>query len=811
MAISTDRVKGFHGRTIILLVASFVLPFILISTALVYENISQLAAENSAFIENWTGLAGDISRDAAGALDDSLNINDEFASYLYRLPYLSDDLNSIMLVDPQLRPIFITGSQVGNDGFLRSVILRALSGFPETLTWQEAGSDYTAFSMPVVQKGEILAAMVIMVEGTPDNLSEKALLNEMAGIAVPVSIPWGLILAISVYLARRRTMVRRRFDSAEMILSSMDLEAQNLNGLCKSTLKELVLALKLGDAAIYLRNKSTGEIELLRRYPSGSNGSSADDAVFEPGDPRLRALADKKPKIYVRTRSGRTQIVEKVHRSSESIRLAIPLSAGFRSIGILDIGFRRRRNLKPRMMIICERLSRRIAASIDRMANYGAAVKQAFELNLLLESVEIIDSSNSLVVALGELSRKITQLDMVSFCRVFLIDEAGKNLVLTAETFVGEGMPTKTMTRSYDMEELPIHKIAILSGQSQVLKAEEIDKLLLEKRDLYQPGVKDCVALIIPLANRDRRLGCLSIGVEGKTDFPIDLKDFLENLARHVSSSIYQVQLYTRLKKSFDKLMAAQGREIQIERLRAVAHISEGISEGLEKMLRSIKVEMKKLEGLSVSYEVAAVIRSLKAAIYDNDVIIGKFKGFAGMGSDRRFQQVELAQIVRGAEKKLNDEWNRGTENRGKLRLTTDITGSGQIYGDPVSLSEMVDCIVSNCVESMPGGGVVSIESRVDQNLAVLEISDQGAGMTPEVKSRIFEPFFTTKEGLGRGLGMSLAYGIASAHNGTIEVESEPGRGSKFIIRIPLIDPEQTSLYKVDRESTRKMAIQNEV
>jgi signal transduction histidine kinase len=809
MAISTNRVRGSHGRTVLLLVASLMIPFVIISTGLVYENVESLAVEKSAFMDTWTGFLADISWDAAEALDDSLYINDEFASYLYRLPYLSDDLNSIMLLDPQLRPIFLTGDQVENDSLLRRVALRALTGFSETLSGQETGRDYAVFSSPVVRNGKIPAALVITVEGIPDEFDLESLASEIATTALPVSIPWSLILAIGVYFARRRAMVRRRFDSAEMILSSMDLETQNLNGLSKSTLKELVLALNLGDAAIYLRNRGTGEIELLRRYPSGNNGSLADEAVFEPGDPRLRALADKKPKIYVRTRSGRTQIVEKVDRSSESIRLAIPLSAGFRSIGILDIGFKRRRNLNPRMMRICERLSRRIAASMDRMVNYGAAVRQAFELNLLLESVEIIDSSSSLVLAMGELSRKITQLDAVSFCRVFLMDESGKNLVLTAETFVGEGMPTKTMSKSYDIEDLPIHKIAILSDQSQFLKGEEIDRLLLEKRDLYQPGVKDYVALIIPLANRERRLGCLSIGVEGRSDFPMDMKDFLENLAHHVSSSIYQVQLYSRLKKSFDKLMAAQGREIQLERLRAVAHISEGISEGLEKMLRSIKNEVKKLEGLSVGYEVGAAIRSLKAAIFDSEAIMGRFRGFAGMGRDRRFQQVELARIVRDAERKLNEEWSQHDESRRNLNLTTNVSGSGQIYGDPIALGEMIGCIVTNCVEAMPEGGVVAIESSVDQNLAVLEISDQGVGMTSDVKGRIFEPFFTTKEGNGRGLGMSLAYGIVSAHNGTIEVESEPERGSRFTIRIPLIDPDQTSLHKVDRESTRRIAIRS--
>ena len=810
MAVSNKRPSAFRGRTVLLLVASLVIPFLLVSTALVYERVQRSTAWKSAFVEKWTEFVSGISRDASSSLDDSLYIDDDFASYLYRLPYLSDDLNSIMLVDRQLRPIFLTGSLLEGDSLFKGPAMLALSGFSKTLSLQVAGRDYTVFSSPVVKNGAVSAAMLIMVQGAPSNVDAATLVSETAATAVSVSIPWSVALALVVYLIRRRVKVSRRFQSAEAVLSDLDLESQNLHNLCKKALKEFVLALRLADAAIYLKNRATGEVELLRRYPAGGNGPGADEAVFEPGDPRLRALSEKRPMIYVRTRSGRTQIVEKVHRSSESIRLTIPLSAGFKSIGIIDIGFQRRRDLNPRMIHFCERLSRNMAVSMDRMVNYAAAVRKAFEFNLLLESAEIIESSDSLVVALGELSRKITQLDSVSFCRVYLVDESGKNLILMAETYVGEGMPTKTMNKSYDIEELPIHKIAILSGQPQILKAEEIDRLLVGKKDFYRPGAKDCVALVTPLANRDRRLGCLSIAVEGSSDFPMELRDFLENLARHVSSAIYQVQLYSRLKKSFDKLMAAQGREIQLERLRAVAHISEGISVGLEKMLWSIKDEVKKLERLPVDDDVESVIRSLKATIYDYEIVIGRFKGFAGSGVERRFQQIELAQIVHQAEEKLRQEWSIDDAGRRNLSLTTDISGSGQIFGDPVSLSEMISSIVTNCVEAMPNGGVISIESRVDQNLAILEISDRGIGMTSEVKNRIFEPFFTTKDGTGRGLGMSLAYRIASAHNGTIEVESELGRGSRFTIKMPLIDPEQTSLYKVDRESTRRISVENQ-
>jgi hypothetical protein len=94
--------------------------------------------------------------------------------------------------------------------------------------------------------------------------------------------------------------------------------------------------------------------------------------------------------------------------------------------------------------------------------------------------------------------------------------------------------------------------------------------------------------------------------------------------------------------------------------------------------------------------------------------------------------------------------------------------------------------IMTNAIKAIAGEGRVRIITEFRGDSVVIEIGDRGEGMTPDVRARIFEPFFTTCDvGEGRGLGLSIAWGIIEKHGGAIEVSSTPGEGSTFRISLP--------------------------
>lgn len=114
------------------------------------------------------------------------------------------------------------------------------------------------------------------------------------------------------------------------------------------------------------------------------------------------------------------------------------------------------------------------------------------------------------------------------------------------------------------------------------------------------------------------------------------------------------------------------------------------------------------------------------------------------------------------------------------------------------ALNEMVECyagelnqvfmnILANAIQAIPDKGSIFITTAKVNDQAVISIADTGIGMSDEVRKKIFDPFFTTKEvGEGTGLGLSISYGIIEKHHGTLTVESELNRGTRFIIAIPL-------------------------
>lgn len=104
--------------------------------------------------------------------------------------------------------------------------------------------------------------------------------------------------------------------------------------------------------------------------------------------------------------------------------------------------------------------------------------------------------------------------------------------------------------------------------------------------------------------------------------------------------------------------------------------------------------------------------------------------------------------------------------------------------GDPDLLKQAILNLVTNAMEAMKTGGRLTMRVDASGSQVALEITDTGPGIPPEVRPKVFQLYFTTKE-RGSGIGLAMTYRAVQLHNGTIEFDSEIGRGTSFLLRFP--------------------------
>jgi signal transduction histidine kinase len=122
-----------------------------------------------------------------------------------------------------------------------------------------------------------------------------------------------------------------------------------------------------------------------------------------------------------------------------------------------------------------------------------------------------------------------------------------------------------------------------------------------------------------------------------------------------------------------------------------------------------------------------------------------------------------------------------------QLQYTNDVPATLEISGDRQQLVQVFINLLTNARDASKPGDVVDVHAQRRGDDVEIRVTDRGTGISEDVLDRIFEPFFTTKSpGEGTGLGLPLVYSIVQDHSGTISVESAPGRGTQFLLRLPL-------------------------
>ncbi|TAK25025.1 MAG: hybrid sensor histidine kinase/response regulator [Chloroflexota bacterium] len=161
---------------------------------------------------------------------------------------------------------------------------------------------------------------------------------------------------------------------------------------------------------------------------------------------------------------------------------------------------------------------------------------------------------------------------------------------------------------------------------------------------------------------------------------------------------------------------------------------------------------------------------------------------------------VHLNAIVAQAMSATEPRWRDQARMAGVvIDVLTDLADIPPTIGDAIELREMLTNLIFNAVDAMQSGGRLTFSTRADGGHIVLCVTDTGVGMPTRVIERAFEPFFTTKGERGTGLGLSMVYGVVERHNGTIAIESAPGQGTTFMIRLPIVECDEGPIVEADQ------------
>ncbi len=258
---------------------------------------------------------------------------------------------------------------------------------------------------------------------------------------------------------------------------------------------------------------------------------------------------------------------------------------------------------------------------------------------------------------------------------------------------------------------------------------------------------------------------------------------------KHIEQSLRDTA--AKLEQTLAELRRTQQQMVQQERLRALEKMASGVAHdfnnALAKILGFNELLLAWPENLNDKDKVKKFLQMSNAAARDAVQIVNRLREFyRHRKTTDVYQPVDLHQVIEQAVVLTQPRWKDEMQANGAtIRLDLDLQTTPAIHGSATDLREVLINLLFNAVDALPSGGTISIATRCDARHVILTVADNGVGMTEEVRQRCLEPFFTTKDKRGTGLGLAIAYGAVQRHGGTIEIASEPGRGTTCTIRLP--------------------------
>jgi signal transduction histidine kinase len=390
-------------------------------------------------------------------------------------------------------------------------------------------------------------------------------------------------------------------------------------------------------------------------------------------------------------------------------------------------------------------------------------------------------------------------------CSVMLIDETGD--ALRWEVALGERSDAlKTMTVALGEG---IAGSVAATGQPVLIADAPSDPRWTGARFDAATGFKTRSILCVPIRTTEKIIGVVQVLNRRTGPFTAADQRLLEAIAGIGAVAIENARLYATLEekvaqrtaelsRTLDELRTAQAQLVQSEKMAALGNLVAGVAHEINTPLGALmnNADLVRRALGKVSDALAGTIEPAQAQRYlEKAGALAEISREAGGRIDAIVRSLRTFSRLDEAERKPAD-LREGLEStlplvghlvKDRVTIVRDYAELPAIECYPNQLNQVFLNLLVNAAQAIEGAGEIRVTTRRDGADAVVEIADSGCGIAPENLARIFDPGFTTKGvGVGTGLGLAICYRIVAAHGGRIEAESEPGRGAKFRVTLPM-------------------------
>lgn len=268
------------------------------------------------------------------------------------------------------------------------------------------------------------------------------------------------------------------------------------------------------------------------------------------------------------------------------------------------------------------------------------------------------------------------------------------------------------------------------------------------------------------------------------------LLQLAEGFVDLASIALEETAQLEKLERYHSELRKSQEALARTEKLRALGQMAAGVSHDLKNILNPLSLHLQVADRAIVRGELDDAresIAELKQVVVRGVETVERLRAYSRQAKESKASLVELDRLVREA---LGIAKPRMAATGHVLHVVQELGAPGAVLADG---GEVVSALVNLMVNAIDAAGTkgktLTLRSGEVDGGSFVDVEDDGPGMPPEVEKRVFEPFFTTKGAEGTGLGLAMVYATVQRYGGTITIDTEVGRGTRFRLWFPHAPP----------------------